>query len=145
MQLGFLAEILTPALLSTIFGTKLVLRLRIMKNLRFLFQKEWSPLKMSPEIRSYMPSSKYLLFAKQGGCVLKSKIFGQKPTYLLKENHCSILWIHLLTVRQKMGIILENKVVQKLKLSKNDCNKTWAPKLLFFIEKKSEIFEWFLI
>ena len=32
-------------------------------------------------------------------------------------------------------MVLENKMVQKLKLSKNNFNKTCAPKLLFFIEK----------
>ena len=37
---------------------------------------------------------------------------------ILKGNHC-ILRIRGAPVRQKMGIILENKVVQKLKLEKN--------------------------
>ena len=31
-------------------------------------------------------------------------------------------------VRQKLGIILENKVVQKLKLENNVFNKKWSPK-----------------
>ena len=43
--------------------------------------------------------------------------------------------------RQKLGTILANKVVQKLKLSKNDNNKKPSSKLIFFDEKKSEIFE----
>ena len=34
---------------------------------------------------------------------------------ILKRNHC-ILRIRVAPVRQKLGIILENKVVQKLKL-----------------------------
>ena len=38
--------------------------------------------------------------------------------------------------RQKLGTILENKVVQKLKFSKNDNNKNPSSKLTFFIEKK---------
>ena len=37
----------------------------------------------------------------------------------------------------KSGMTLENKVSQKLKLSKNDSNKTCAHKILFLIEKKS--------
>ena len=43
---------------------------------------------------------------------------------------------------QKLGTILENKVVQKLKFSKNDNNKKPSSKLIFFNEKKnSERFE----
>jgi len=40
------------------------------------------------------------------------------------------------TDRQKLGTILENKVVQKLKFSKNGAKKKPAPKLIFFNEKK---------
>ena len=40
------------------------------------------------------------------------------------------------TDRQKLGTILENKVVQKLKFSKNDNNKKPSSKLIFFNEKK---------
>ena len=39
-------------------------------------------------------------------------------TNILKGNHC-ILRIRGVTVCQKLGISLENKVVQKLKLEKN--------------------------
>ena len=39
-----------------------------------------------------------------------------------------------MTVRQKLGMILENKVVQKLKLKNNDL--TWYPKLIFLNETK---------
>ena len=39
-----------------------------------------------------------------------------------------------LTVRQKLGMILENKVVQKLKLEKNLFYKKWSPKLIFLNE-----------
>ena len=35
-------------------------------------------------------------------------------------------------VRQKLGMILENKEVQKLKLEKNVFYKNWSPKLKFF-------------
>ena len=37
---------------------------------------------------------------------------------------------------QKLGTILENKVVQKLKFSKNDNNKKPSSKLIFLNEKK---------
>ena len=39
-----------------------------------------------------------------------------------------------MSVHQKLGIILENKVVQKLSLEKNVFNKKWSPKLIFLIE-----------
>ena len=38
-------------------------------------------------------------------------------TNILRDNHC-ILTIQGAPVRQKLGMILENKVVQKLKLEK---------------------------
>ena len=47
-------------------------------------------------------------------------------------------------VHQKLGIILENKVVQKLSLEKNYFNKNWSPKLIFlmiFFEKIRLIFD----
>ena len=34
-------------------------------------------------------------------------------------------------LRQKLGMILENKVVQKLKLENNVFNKKWSPKFIF--------------
>ena len=49
---------------------------------------------------------------------------------ILKGNHC-ILRIRGAPVRQKLGMILGNKVVQKLKLEKNVFNKKWSPKLIF--------------
>ena len=49
---------------------------------------------------------------------------------MLKRNHC-ILRIRGAPVRQKLGMILENKVVQKLKLEKNVFYKKWSPKLIF--------------
>ena len=50
---------------------------------------------------------------------------------ILKGNHC-ILRIQGAPVRQKLGMILENRVVQKLKLEKNVFYKKWSPKLIFF-------------
>ena len=44
----------------------------------------------------------------------------------------------------KIGHDFSNKKVQKWKSLKNLFNEKCAPKLVFFIEKKSERFEWFL-
>ena len=49
---------------------------------------------------------------------------------MLKGNNC-ILRILGAPVRQKLGMILENKVVQKLKLEKIFFYKKWSPKLIF--------------
>ena len=49
---------------------------------------------------------------------------------VLKGNHC-ILKIRGAPVRQKLGMILGNEVVQKLKLEKNGHYKKWSPKLIF--------------
>ena len=54
---------------------------------------------------------------------------------ILKGNHC-ILRIQGAPVRQKLGMILENKVVQKLKLEKNVFYKKWSRKLMFSNPKK---------
>ena len=52
---------------------------------------------------------------------------------ILKGNHC-ILRIRGTPVRQKLGMILENKVVQKLKSEKNVFYKKLSPKLIFLNE-----------
>ena len=52
---------------------------------------------------------------------------------MLKGNRC-ILRIQGAPVRQKLGMILENKVVQKLKLEKNNLNKKLSPELIFLNE-----------
>ena len=62
----------------------------------------------------------------------KKQVFGPKINKF-KGNHC-ILRIRGAPVRQKLGIILENKVVQKLKLEKNVFYKKWSPKLIFLNE-----------
>ena len=48
--------------------------------------------------------------------VLKIKVFAQKST-VVKWN-CCILWINIARGIQKLGLILESKVVQKLSLEK---------------------------
>ena len=40
-----------------------------------------------------------------------------------------------MTVNQKLGVILENKMVQKLKLEISGFSKKWSPKLKFLNEK----------
>ena len=62
----------------------------------------------------------------------KAKDFWPKIN-TLKGNHC-ILRIRAAPVRRKLGMILENKVVQKLKLEKNVFYKKWSPKLIFLNE-----------
>ena len=52
---------------------------------------------------------------------------------MLKGNHC-ILRIWGAPVCQKLGMILENKVVQKLKLEKHVVYKRWSPNLIFLNE-----------
>jgi hypothetical protein len=50
-----------------------------------------------------------------------------------------------MSVRQKLGVILERKVVQKLSLEKDVFTKKWTPKLIllyeFFFEKIRLIFD----
>ena len=46
-------------------------------------------------------------------------------------------------VRQKLGMILENEVVQKLKLEKKNYKK-WSPKLIFLNDFFLKIFLRFL-
>ena len=56
---------------------------------------------------------------------------------ILKRNHC-ILRIRGAPIRQKLSMILENKVVKELKLEENVFfyKKKWSPKLNFFFLKK---------
>ena len=39
-----------------------------------------------------------------------------------------------MSVRQKLGVILESKVVQKLSLEEKVFTKKWSPKLIFLDE-----------
>ena len=52
---------------------------------------------------------------------------------ILKGNHC-ILGIRGAPVHQNLGMVLENKVVLKLKLRKNVFYKKFSPKLIFLNE-----------
>ena len=63
-------------------------------------------------------------------------IFTQKSTVV--QWNCCILWIVIAWELQKLGPILESKVVQKLSLEKNVFNKKNSPKLIFL----DEIFFW---
>jgi len=53
------------------------------------------------------------------------------PRINILRGICLFSILRLMTVRQKLGMILENKVVQKLKLEKNVFYKKWSPKLIF--------------
>ena len=56
----------------------------------------------------------------------------------LRENIFLIqTTLNVLLSQQKMGSFLENKVLQKLKFSKNVNNIKYAPKMIFINEKKS--------
>ena len=63
--------------------------------------------------------------------VLKSKVFTQKST-VFKWNWW-IVWIDIEWGLQKLGLFLENKVVQKLSLEKTFIRKK-SPKLIFLDE-----------
>ena len=66
--------------------------------------------------------------------VLKFKIFGQKSTYSIrKKNEKFRQWM---SVHQKLGLFLENKEVQKLKLQKIVFNTKWSPKLILLNERE---------
>ena len=52
--------------------------------------------------------------------------------------NCSQMKFHSVTVCQKLGMILVNKVVQKLKLPINHFYKKCDPKQFFFNEKKNQ-------
>ena len=58
---------------------------------------------------------------------------GPKKQDFWPKINC-ILRIQGAPVRQKLGMILENKVVQKLKIEKNVFYKKWSPKLIFLNE-----------
>ena len=69
------------------------------------------------------------------GGILNYKDFWPKIN-ILKENYC-ILWNDIAVSCQKLGIILENKMFKKLKLSKKTFYKKCAPKLIVLNEKKN--------
>jgi hypothetical protein len=48
-------------------------------------------------------------------------------------------------VRQKLDMILENKVLEKLKLSKNNSYKKYSSKLLFPIKKNDKGFDYIIL
>ena len=53
--------------------------------------------------------------------VLNSKVFGQESTY--HQEKIFKKFLQVMTVCQKLGVILESKVVQKLSLEKKVFNK----------------------
>ena len=75
----------------------------------------------------YISISVQLWNFKDGGSSKAS--FLAKNSYT-QGNHC-IFRIRGAPVCRKLGMILENKVAQKLKLEKNVFYKRWSPKLIF--------------
>ena len=71
-----------------------------------------------------LQASEYLLLAKQAGFVLKSKIFGQKPTNTLTQRKPLYFVNPSSDDSLKIGHDFR-KVVQTLKLSKNNYNKKY--------------------
>ena len=68
------------------------------------------------------------------------KTFGQESTM-----YFFFKFLRGMSVHQKLGIILESKVVWKLNLEKNVFTKKWSPKLIFLNEIFFlKIFGWFL-
>ena len=65
----------------------------------------------------------------QQGVDFSKKISNSKYFFLFDFHRCS---------HQKLGTILENKVVQKLKFSKNNNNKKPSSKLIFFDKKNQK-------
>ena len=55
-----------------------------------------------------------------------------------KKYFFDLTFLDVHTDCQKLGTILENKVVQKLKFSKNDNNKQPSSKLIVFNEKNPD-------
>ena len=74
-----------------------------------------------PKVKTPRPTRPYLQY--QFGCGILKMVGPKKQDFcskinILKGNHC-ILRIRGAPVRQKLDMILENKMVQKLKLEKN--------------------------
>jgi len=68
------------------------------------------------------------------GCEILKTVSPKKQDFwpkinILRGNHC-ILRIRGAPVHQKLGMILENKVVQKFR-KRNVFYKKWSPKLIF--------------
>ena len=66
-------------------------------------------------------SSVSLVLEFQRWWVLKSKVFGQEST--CHQGKIFKKFLQVMTVCQKLGVILESKVVQKLSLEKKVFNK----------------------
>ena len=93
--------------------------------------------------RWFLTNSKvieHLLFSKQADWVLKSKKQNTqtKPLYFL--------YIHPLTVRQKLGMVLKNKALHKLKLSKIKITRNLLINYYSYLKKyQKEVFISFIL
>ena len=63
---------------------------------------------------------------------------------ILKGKPWACYFLKKVTYRQKLVVIVGNKVAQNVKFKKNAFNKKWSPKLMFFNEKKIKKFHQFL-
>ena len=62
-------------------------------------------------------------------------LLSQNAKRMILDTSAFISRLTLLKIcRQKLGMVLENKVVQKLKLEKKVFYKKWSPKLIFLNE-----------
>ena len=69
----------------------------------------------------------------QFGCGIL-KMVGLKMQAFCPRIDCCILRIREAPVCQKLGMILENELLQKMKLEKKVFYKKWSPKLIFLNE-----------
>ena len=63
----------------------------------------------------------------QGGLGPKKQNLWPILIYILEGNHCIL---RKMSVCQQLGMILENRVVKKLKLEKIVANEKWSPNLI---------------
>ena len=80
----------------------------------------------------------FSIYQYQFGCGILKVVGPKKQDFwskinIIRGNHCNLRILGA-PVRQKLGMISENKVVQKLKLEKKMIfYKKWSPKLIFLI------------
>ena len=102
-------------------------------------KKEWEKVPLDDKFKLFLDvadlmGGKYIWY--QFGCRILKMVGSRKHYFwpkikILKGNHC-ILRLRRAPIRQNLGMILENKVVQKLKLEKTGfLQKKWSPKLIF--------------
>ena len=81
-----------------------------------------------------LESGDYVYTKYQFGCGI-SKMVGPKkqdfwPKINILKGHHFILWIQWITVGQNLGMLLENKVVERLESEKKVFNEKMVPRLM---------------